>query len=1565
MSVPFRDHLGGRGTESDARQYPILQPQSKQPAPLHADPPRDRYRARPSVHHDGVEDDDAFRLEQSLKSIDERMLPHPHVDRQSKAARGQARLSFLPQSGILCATAVSSSQNPDLYHPKTEPRYDVCDQDGCSMPPPRRGLSQFDYKPAQPPPESSSDVPLGVSSSPSFMAAKRHAGATQKFAQPTLQPRHYKQEDMFGAPYPQAEFPHPQHHASVAAEASRPSACSSAPITQGIQQVPVSELPDRLRTIFPYPIFNAVQSKCFDAVYRTDENFVLSSPTGSGKTAVLELAICRAISKNSTGQYKIVYQAPTKALCSERQRDWQWKFGPLELDCVELTGDSESADLRNIQSANIIITTPEKWDSITRKWKDHEKLMRLVNLFLIDEVHLLKEDRGATLEVVVSRMKSTGTDVRFVALSATVPNFLDVATWLGKSAAEPYEPATNEKFGEEFRPVKLRKHVCGYQSSANDFAFEKILDTKLLDVVKNFSGGKPIMVFCFTRKSAIATAKVLANWWITRHAKDRAWKPPTKPLSFRDRDLRECAASGVAFHHAGIDSNDRIKVEKAYLEGELSVICCTSTLAVGVNLPCHLVIIKNTVSFTQNGIQEYSDLEILQMLGRAGRPQFDDTAVAVIMTRQKKVRKYELMVAGQEILESTLHLGLIDHLNAEIGLGTIRDLYSARKWLASTFLYVRIRRNPAHYKLEGSRSGQSIDEQLDDICFRDITLLRQHNLMTGEEFFCSTDYGHAMAQYYVQFDSMQVFMGLPPKATISEILSAIAQASEFANIRFRSGEKSLYKSINSSPYIRFPIPVNLDLPAHKVSLLIQSILGGADISWDGENVKHRTQYNTEAVVIFKQINRLIRCIIACQIYAGDSVSINNALILERSLAARVWDDSPIQMKQIDTLGIVGCRKLAQAGIRSLEELECTEAHRIEHLLGRNPPFGLKILEKMKVFPKLRVSLQLQPPAITKTPEGVKVLIKTDIGFINERPPDRFAGKAVYVCLLAETSDGRKVHFARLSANKLGNGQSLTIPALLTSPNLSINCHIMCDGIAGTMRTASVTPKIAASMFPPPKPESTAPQEQERPGSNISRRRTETPSLSQKPADEFDDGIDDDDLVKVSLDDLDFNHISNYANPTDVITRPNTAKNAAKTRGRAQEPSEPREQVDHEPRQLENGKWACNHPCKDKDACKHLCCKHGMDKPPKKAGPKRVAFQEDRTNHHEPGFVLAKETGKKTQTKLQLTASKRKSSAMVEELDMTRQEKRKKAEYARTGPKDFRELNKLHKSIQKKILPTSVSVAMHQKPSYCYGQGGTPDLSSHGMQSSFERPGSVLSSDYGDLGLDDFSEQSGVDRISNNTRGGMSMGITADQTDVDREMDPFGEEDSMLEDILLGVADFEDLQGPANKGEIGEEVSDPHKHVGYDMSYVEHRFSPPADSVSNSKVNVEQNVSDLSPIKVSIVPREKGQSLFLNDSSSSQTRNFETTYPIVESSKAEHCERESESYHENPTRVSKFFENNARSSDAEIKNPEKTEPQIFTKGEEEVTVNDEPILEPYQGLEPWLFHEFGDIVEIVD
>ena len=573
--------------------------------------------------------------------------------------------------------------------------------------------------------------------------------------------------------------PH-ERYTPVESLAKSTSPTYSTPSVQGIRLVPVTALPDRLRSIFPFPNFNAVQSKCFDKVFKSDNNFVLASPTGSGKTAILELAICRAVAASAIGQYKIIYQAPTKALCSERQRDWNTKFRQIGLTCVELTGDSDATNLRNVQSADIIVTTPEKWDSITRKWKDHEKLMRLVKLFLIDEVHMLKEDRGAVLETVVSRMKSIGTNVRFLALSATVPNFHDVAAWLGNNPAEPHQLAGYETFGEEFRPVQLRKHVCGYIcNTSNDFAFDKVLDSSLPGVISRYSQRKPMMIFCATRNSAVNTAKLVSKWWTSTSGDDRIWEAPSNPPPVLNKDLRDTVASGVAFHHAGLDLADRMQVEKAFLNGGIKAICCTSTLAVGVNLPCHLVIIKNTVAFTAEGLQEYSDLEMMQMLGRAGRPQFDDNAVAVIMTRQAKVPRYERMITGQEILESRLHLNLIDHVNAEIGLGTIQDLPSARKWLMGTFLYVRLQKNPEHYQLAGARSGQNIEEQVDDICFRDITLLRENNLVTGQEHFRSTDFGQAMARYYVHFETMKTFMSLQSKSPPSEIVSEMQGLSSY------------------------------------------------------------------------------------------------------------------------------------------------------------------------------------------------------------------------------------------------------------------------------------------------------------------------------------------------------------------------------------------------------------------------------------------------------------------------------------------------------------------------------------------------------------------------------------------------------------------------------------------------------------------------------------------------------------------------------------------------------------------------------------------------------------------
>ncbi|KAI7627064.1 P-loop containing nucleoside triphosphate hydrolase protein [Hortaea werneckii] len=1209
--------------------------------------------------HDEAAHEESVDQPLTLDSFDEQLLRLPDPNsRYGQATRGRNRLSMMP-----------ASTQPSARHTQEQ------GQSGRGF-----ELSSYAFNAAQCGFSSSSALNPSFPSSPAFQASQRrpvvhgYEETRGKAQQDQLQPQftsqaYYRpstieqQQELqmqvwdadTEAPLTRSTQPWPNNPTS-----GHDSRATGPPTVQGIQLIQTRQLPDRFRSIFNFPLFNAVQSKCFATVYKANDNFVLSAPTGSGKTAVIELAICRLINGFAHGSYKIVYQAPTKSLCSERQRDWQAKFGPLDLQCAELTGDTDIVQLRNVQHATIIVTTPEKWDSMTRKWKDHQKLVQMVKLFLIDEVHMLKDDRGATLEAVVSRMKSVGSNVRFIALSATVPNSEDIAKWLGKDHVNAYLPAVRECFGEEFRPVRLQKHVRGYQGPPNDFAFDKVLGNKIFEVISKWSMRKPLMVFCFTRAACVETAKALATWWSSNGPKDRFWSAPRQKITVGDKDLLGTIPSGVAFHHAGLQMQDRMAVEKGYLEGHINVICCTSTLAVGVNLPCHMVIIKNTVTYqnaAMGGCKEYSDLEIMQMLGRAGRPQFDDSAVAVIMTRSQRVQHYERMLTGQEILESCLHRNLIDHLNAEIGLGTVTSVCSAKKWLTGTFLYVRLTENPEHYKLDSDAPGRDLDERLESICRKAISQLEHYDLVRADEKLQCTEFGDAMARYYLQFETMKVFLLLPPQAKISEILSVISQAAEFREIRFRAGEKSMYKDLNKNQSIKFPIAVNLDLSAHKVSLIIQSVLGAVDLP--SEEGKHRMEYQTAKSTIFQHVHRLVRCIIDCQLHLNDAVTTRNALMLARSLAAQVWDDSPLHMKQLEGVGPVAVRKLAGAGIRSIEDIENSEPHRLEHILSRNPPYGALLQERARDFPKPRVSLKIVGEPVIKKDEHVEVKIVAEIGFFNERIPELFQRRAVYVCLLVETSDGSKAHFARISAKKLNKSQEVPFTARLTDATQTVRAYVMCDEIAGTARAAVLKSGLPTSAFPATKGTEQTTDQRATQNANTMKRQASKGRINaaSKIGDEFDDaGLDDTDLVLAendnftSIDELD-------------LTMPHTSNKTASSK--KSHPAQPISTA--EPRQLSNGRWACNHTCKDKVNCKHLCCKEGLEHPPHPPKPRQPKKKDAEAPLDPKQKQLVMNASKKTTLPSPLTSSTGKRNPVEE-------------------TKEGRSLAKLHHSVKGKTRP---------------------------------------------------------------------------------------------------------------------------------------------------------------------------------------------------------------------------------------------------------------------------------------
>ena len=194
--------------------------------------------------------------------------------------------------------------------------------------------------------------------------------------------------------------------------------------------------------------------------------------------------------------------------------------------------------------------------------------------------------------------------------------------------------------------------------------------------------------------------------------------------------------------------------------------------------------------------------------------------------------------------------------------------------------------------------------------------------------------------------------------TLYPQLSVLVEAEEFHEVRFRSGEKALFKSLNSANGIKFPIKVDIALPTQKRSIIFQAELGGVDFPSDEQFVKHKKQYHQDKAILFSHIHRLIRCVIDCQIQRQDAPATRHALELARSLSTRVWDNSPLQMKQIPNIGPVAVRKLVTAGINSLEALEQAEPQRINMLLSRQPGFGEKVLDTLRSFPKLRVFVKI-------------------------------------------------------------------------------------------------------------------------------------------------------------------------------------------------------------------------------------------------------------------------------------------------------------------------------------------------------------------------------------------------------------------------------------------------------------------------------------------------------------------------------------------------------------------------------------------------------------------------------
>lgn len=292
-----------------------------------------------------------------------------------------------------------------------------------------------------------------------------------------------------------------------------------------------------------------------------------------------------------------------KALAQEVVAKFSERLTPLGMVVKEYTGDMQLTK-QEVSDSQLLVCTPEKFDVVTRKGGDGS-LGTLVSLLIIDEVHLLADaDRGAVIETIVARtqryVESSQRMVRLVGLSATLPNYKDVASFLrvrdGPGGGLHF-------FGPEFRPIPLEQTFIGVTEknrvkradAMNKLAFEK--------VVQALERGKQVMIFVHSRKETSKTAEAIADlagksgtthlMENIHHEKYGIWKKQVDKS--RSSEVQQLFYKGLGVHHAGMLRADRSMTEQLFECGLIKVLCCTATLAWGVNLPAHTVIIKGKV----------------------------------------------------------------------------------------------------------------------------------------------------------------------------------------------------------------------------------------------------------------------------------------------------------------------------------------------------------------------------------------------------------------------------------------------------------------------------------------------------------------------------------------------------------------------------------------------------------------------------------------------------------------------------------------------------------------------------------------------------------------------------------------------------------------------------------------------------------------------------------------------------------------------------------------------------------------------------------------------------------
>lgn len=326
----------------------------------------------------------------------------------------------------------------------------------------------------------------------------------------------------------------------------------------------------------------------------------------------------------------------------------------------------------------------------------------------------------------------------------------------------------------------------------------------------------------------------------------------------------------------------------------------------------------------------------------------------------------------------------------------------------------------------------------------------------------SPQHNEIRLRYQLSLPTLRSLSAIDKAPDRRKVLQTACGATEFRSFPIRQAEKNLFREINDHTGIPYSITGPVTEPWHKVFLLIQIDLSRT--GWPNKiSANGRKELMRDSGRIYIVMDRVLRCIADILGEREDGRGVTVTLDVLRSVHAKVWEGSEMELLQVEGIGAAKMKRLTDANVKTIKQLAGLEFYHIERLLSRNPPFGHQMLNQLSGFPLLHLQVSVissYNPAQDDTEDASMSgphqswVTRIVLGYSNDIIPT-WCKKNPWATLVIEGNDGRLLWFWRGSVKRM-EGTKIMFVRLDAKKGESVKATFACEGIVGTLVRFTLT-----------------------------------------------------------------------------------------------------------------------------------------------------------------------------------------------------------------------------------------------------------------------------------------------------------------------------------------------------------------------------------------------------------------------------------------------------------------------------------------------------------------------------